>query len=254
MNAAALEAARAADVLVVMTDVAPVLAGKRPASRERAAVHPLDRALLEALPPAAATPSVLAVNKVDLLRDKARLLPLLEAFRELHDFAALVPTSLTHREGVELLLDELAKLLPEGPPGYDADTLTDRPVTYFIREYVREQVLLCARREVPHAVAVSVDKVEETPERITVYATLHVEKLGQRKIVVGKGGSQIKEIGTKARRRIAELVAKKVHLELFVRITPRWRNATRLLAELGYEPAAQEPPRTFGGRGRGNRS
>jgi GTP-binding protein Era len=234
MNVAALEAARAADVIVLMTDVSTLLGPRRPRP-DRPELDPLDRKLIESLPPAATTPSLLVINKVDLLRDKSRLLPLIEAFAKLHEFYASIPTSVTQRDGVDIVLDEIAARLPEGPPGYDADTLTDRPVTFFIREYVREQVLLAARREVPHAVAVSIENVDESPKSLSVQATLHVEKPGQRKIVVGKGGSQIKEIGTAARRRIQTLVGKKVHLELFVRVTPRWRNAARLLAELGYD-------------------
>jgi len=235
MNAAALEAARAADVVVLMTDVTTLLGPRHGRKRPTDPIDPLDRKLVESLPPAAATPSVLVVNKVDLLRDKSRLLPLMEAFGRLHEFCAAVPTSVTRRDGTMLVLDEIASRLPEGPPAYDADTLTDRPVTFFIREYIREQVLLVATREVPHAVAVSVDSVQESPRLLVVQATLHVEKTGQRKILVGRAGSQIKRIGSAARLRIQELVGKKVHLELFVRVTPRWRNAARLLAELGYD-------------------
>jgi GTP-binding protein Era len=235
MNASALEAARAADVVVLMTDVTALLGPRRGRVRLADPVDPLDSKLVQSLPPAATTPSLLVVNKVDLLRDKSRLLPLMEAFGRVHQFSAMVPTSVTARDGVTLVLDEIASRLPEGPPAYDADTLTDRPVTFFICEYVREQVLNVATREVPHAVAVSVDRVQESPRLLAVQATLHVEKPGQRKILVGRGGSQIKGIGSAARRRIEQLVGKQVHLELFVRVTPRWRNAARLLAELGYE-------------------
>jgi GTP-binding protein Era len=232
MNAAALEAARLADLLLFMTDVSVERVRGKALSVDRE-----DEELLAALPPR--TPTVAAVNKIDLCRDKGRLLPMLVELEKLRDFSAIVPVTLRDGRDAPLLLDALVKIAPEGPPGHEVDALTDRPTSYFAAEYVRESVLHATRAEVPHAVAVSVDEFSESPELVRIRATLHVEKPGQRKIVVGTGGATIREIGTRARKRIEALIERKVHLELFVRVTPRWRDAPRMLAELGHDPAAK---------------
>lgn len=232
MNATALEVARAAEVLLVMTDVDPKLAGDPARSVER------DQELLSLLP--SGPVKVLVLNKVDRVRDKKKLLPLLVAYEGAHDFAALVPTSLLGVEDAERVLETIAGLLPEGDAGYDADTLTDRSTPFFVREYVREQVLELTRGEVPHAVAVSVDAIEERDRVLAIKATIHVEKEGQRRILVGKGGATIRAIGTGARARLEALTGRHLFLELFVRVTAKWKNVPRQLAELGYE-APEEP-------------
>ena len=244
MNAAALDAARAADVVVMMTDVTTRIDEDRP--------------VLELLPREA--PTLLVVNKVDTLRDKSRLLPLLERFMGLHAFEEVIPVSVLRKEDVERVLGAIERTLPEGPAGYESESLTNRPVSFFIREYVREQVLTQASGEVPHAVAVSIDSIDEGDRVVVIRATLHVEKEGQRRILIGKGGERIRAIGIGARERIEELLERKVFLELFVRVTPRWKNAARQLGELGYDAMpieanelaaleAAEPAR----RGRGGR-
>ena len=113
-------------------------------------------------------------------------------------------------------------------------------MSFFGGEYVRESVLHATRAEVPHAVAVAVEEFVETPKIVRIRATLHVEKPGQRKILVGKGGTTIRDIGIQARKRVEALLDRKVHLELFVRVTPSWRDAPRLLAELGHDPVTSE--------------
>lgn len=232
MNATALEVARASDVLLVMTDVDPALAKNAAASVER------DREVLELLPDGPAR--LLVVNKVDLIRDKQKLLPILVAYEQAHDFAALLPVSLRSAGEVGRVLDAIVELLPEGEVGYDADTLTDRATPFFVREYVREQVLGLTKGEVPHAVAVSIDAIEERDRLLAVKATIHVEKEGQRRILIGKGGASIKAIGTGARKRLEELFGRKLYLELFVRVTPKWKNVPRQLAELGYEAPTEK--------------
>lgn len=232
MNAAAREAARSADVVVLMTDVS-CLRG----SRREAAKHPVaeeDAQLLTGLPPETAV--LVVINKIDLLKDKARLLPMMATFGELRATARCVPVSALQEDGVLQILDEIEALLPDGPPAYDPSTLTDRSTAFFVKEYIREQTSLSTRSEVPHAVAVSVEKFVEARHAVVIKATIHVEKAGQRTILIGRGGSKIKEIGTLARKRIEGLVGRKVHLELFVRVTPRWKDVPRQLAELGYEP------------------
>lgn len=241
MNAAALEAARAADLIVFMLDGA-ALVGQRAGALET--LHVEDAQLMRALPEG--VPRVLVVNKVDLIRDKTRLLPVLDELGKLGDFSAIVPTSMQEADGATRVLSEIARRLPEGPPGYESDQLTNRGADYFVREYVREQVLTSTSAEVPHAVAVQVDEISDDGRLLIAKATIHVEKVGQRKILIGQGGARIKRIGTEARRRLEQLLERKIHLELFVRVTPRWKNTPRQLAEIGYDaPADRELARTI---------
>ncbi len=245
MNTAAYESARAADATLMMTDVwrkpprEDRTLGGSTSTLESPWIRPGDRELLESLEDFAPGPRVLVINKVDLVRDKKQLLPMIQAYSNAARFEAIVPTSVLKHQGVSVVLDQLVPLLAEGPPGYDEDTLTNRPVLFFVREYVREAVLRSCEREVPHAVAVSVDRAEESGTLLSLSATIHVEKVGQRKIIVGKGGQQIKAIGIAARERIEALVDKQVHLELFVRVTPSWKDMPRQLAELGYDDPAR---------------
>jgi len=246
MNLSALEVLRTADAILFMTDVGSLL--KR--SPGSSLVDAEDREIVARMAKATGAPALLVINKVDLLADKTRLLPWMAEMGELHPFRALLPVSLLEASSRERILAELSQLLPEGEAGYPDDMLTDRPESYFAREYIREQVLRAARREVPHAVAVSIDSYEDGPVT-KIAATIHVEKPGQRKIVVGEGGSMIRTIGTRARERIEALIGHRVHLSLFVRVTPRWKNAPRRLAELGYAASPGTPePESGGGSAR----
>ena len=237
MNAAAIEAARTADIVLMMVNAQPP---RGRASDDPKATHAQDHALLELLKEIGAPPRVLVLNKVDRIKNKSVLLPLIGAFTQAHSFESVIPTSVLGRDGVDRVLSEVTQLLPEGSVEFDEDTLTDRPVRYFVREYVREQVMLRATREVPHAVAVSIDSVDEGPDALRAQATIHVQKAGQRGILVGRGGSAIREIGIGARERLQELLQKNVHLELFVRVTPHWKDVPRQLAELGYGYGSNE--------------
>jgi GTP-binding protein Era len=231
MNATARGAVRSTDLVVVMTDVSSLIGSKKDA--EKAPVLSEDADLIREVPDS--LPCLVVINKIDLLRDKSRLLPMLAALGEMRPLVATVPVSARAQDGVDRVLDEIASHLPEGPAGYDESTLTDKPTRFFVREYVREQVLIATEGEVPHAVAVSVEEYAETTRVVVIKATIHVEKQGQRAILVGKGGAKIKEIGIGARKRLESLIGRKVHLELFVRVTPRWKSAPRQLAELGYD-------------------
>jgi GTP-binding protein Era len=235
MNQRALDTLRSHDVVLFMTEVAKL--GSLPKKAWRPDFDPIqedDRRLLTLLPEE--TPVVLVLNKVDALSDKGRLLPLIDAFSKVRSFAAIIPTSVMTEDGVERVLAELEALLPEKEqPSYADDVLTDKPAIFFVREYVREQIMLSTQREVPHAVAVTVERFEEDDKLARVYATIHVEKPGQRVILVGHRGEQIKSIGIGARQRLEQLLGKQVHLELFVRVTERWKDVPRQLRELGYE-------------------
>jgi GTP-binding protein Era len=237
MNASAIDAARTADVVLFMTDISAANPPRKTAKDK--SNQELDDELFASIPKKAKV--VLAVNKVDALRDKGKLLPMLVAYQEKREFAALIPISVKNDDGVERVLEALAEVLPEGEAGFDEDTLTDRPTSFFAREYIREQVLLAMRSEIPHAVAVSIDEFIEGEKASSIKATLHVDKVGQRIILIGTGGLQIKAIRVGAQKRISQLLGHKVHLELFVRVTPQWKSMPRQLAELGYETPVGMP-------------
>jgi GTP-binding protein Era len=249
MNRTARDAAQGADVVVFVTDVPTDKEGgeKREGDAPRElAPHPGDLALLADI--GAGAPTLLVVNKVDRLKDKRALLALIERYMKVRSFEAIVPISARRADGVARVLDEVARLCPEGPARYEEDALTDRPTRFFAAEYVREQILLATKEEVPHASAVVIDEfVEPAGAGATrIAATIHVERAGQKKILVGAAGEMLKRIGTRARARIEELYGRKVHLELWVRVTPAWRGEPRQLDELGYGARGSE-----GGEGEG---
>jgi GTPase len=241
MNSSALSAVETADVVVFVADATSGAREAQRKSKRSDTVPPLhelvpeDAQLLQSMPRLGQVPAILALNKVDLVRDKGLLLPLLQSYLDAVPFRTLVPLSALENDGVDRLLDEIAGLLPEGEAAYPEDTLTDKPSSFFAREYVREQVLLSLKGEIPHAVAVTIDTFDEGSDKLRIAATIHVEKVGQRKIIVGTGGTVIKALRLAAERRLARLLGRKTRLELFVRVTPRWKDAPRMLAELGYE-------------------
>ncbi|MEZ4444758.1 MAG: GTPase Era [Polyangiaceae bacterium] len=231
MNRAARSAAKSADVIVFVTALP-----ERP--RPGLAPHRGDLELLGQLDPE--IPVVMVINKVDLAKDKKVLLPLMSALGEVRSFAAIVPISARRDEGVRLVLDEVAKLLPEGPAQFDEDTLTDRPLRWFVTEFVREPILAATSQEVPHAIAVTVERYDDGGEVVSIHATIHVERDGQKRIIIGDKGALIKRVGIKARQRIEELLERRVHLELFVRVTKDWRQRPQDLADFGLI-AGSEP-------------
>jgi GTP-binding protein Era len=223
LNRTARDATGEADVVIYMTSPSPSVS---------ASVHPGDETLLADV--GKGTPTVLVLNQVDRVRDKAKLLPLLQTLGAMRDFAAIVPISALRGDGVDLVLDEVAKLLPLAPAKFDEDTVTDRPVRFFAAEFVREQILLSTREEIPHAAAVEITSFEQKRGAVRIEATIHVEREGQKRILIGEGGEKLKAIGTVARGRIEELLEQKVHLALWVRVTEGWTESPSTLAELGY--------------------
>jgi GTP-binding protein Era len=187
---------------------------------------------------AARRPVVLAVNKVDKVKDKTTLLPKLAAWERAADFRAIVPLSALAGTNVERLAGELCKLLPEGPPLYGPETLTDRTERFLAAELVREQLFLRLRQEVPYAVAVMIEGWEERATDagadVVITATIVVERESQKAIVVGKGGAMIREVGTRARHEISDLLQRPAHLKLTVRVEPDWTTSAAALARLGY--------------------
>jgi GTP-binding protein Era len=245
MNAAADDALRAADVVLVMTDThrvrvrSSVLPRAAQPGDDLGELPAADLEVIERVP--SDMPAVLVINKVDRCADKRELLPTIDRFAKARDFVAILPASALAVADVQRILGVLAEALPERAATFDEDTLTDRPALFFVREYVREQVLRQTGREVPHAVAVTVDSAIDRGDVLVVQATVHVEKTGQRGILIGSRGARLRDIGTAARQRIEALLGRRVFLELFVRVTPRWKHVARQLAELGYEAGATAP-------------
>lgn len=181
-------------------------------------------------------PVLLVINKIDMIA-KESLLPLIDAYRQICPFASVVPVSALHGDGIERLLGEIPALLPEGPRYYPDDQLTDLPERFIVAEMIREQILMRTRDEVPYGVAVLVERFEENPGRnmVGIDAVINVEREAQKRILVGKGGIMIRQIGRAARLEIERLLGTKVHLELFVRVQKNWTRSGRLMKEFGYE-------------------
>jgi GTPase len=179
-------------------------------------------------------PAVLAINKVDTLGPKGMMLPMLEALHKAHEWRAVVPISAKSGDGVDLLVREMAAMLPVGERLFPEEMLTDRAERWLGAEFVREQVFLLTRQEIPYSIAVSIDSWNERDKDVMVEATIHVDKAAHKRIVVGEGGRMIREIGTRARQEISNLLAVPVHLKLFVRVDEGWTDNARQLRELGY--------------------
>ncbi|HYM37058.1 MAG TPA: GTPase Era, partial [Nitrospiraceae bacterium] len=175
----------------------------------------------------------LLINKVDAV-NKARVLPLIDAYRTMLDWAEVIPLSASTGINVDRLLDLTVKLLPEGQAPYGEDFLTDQPMRALAAELIREKILQQTRDELPYAVAVAIDRFEETGKLTKIAATILVEKDSQKAIVVGKGGQRLKEVGTAARLDMERLFGMKVFLELWVKVQEGWREDEQALAELGY--------------------
>jgi GTP-binding protein Era len=173
-------------------------------------------------------PAVIALNKIDR-RTPAQIAAQISVAAELGDFHALHPVSALTGDGIPALRDELASLLPEGPAYFPGGELTDTPLELRLAELIREKALALTREEVPHALAVEVEEV--TPRRVT--ATILVETQSQKQIVVGKGGSMIREIGTRSRPELEHLLGHRVFLDLRVKVRAKWRRDEALLERLG---------------------
>ena len=180
------------------------------------------------------TRAFLVLNKVDLLRDKSRLLPVIEEYRKLYDFAEVIPISALKRDGLNVLLKKVIAALPAGPAYFSEDQITDQPARFMTAEIIREQVLLATEEEIPYATTVMVDAFEEGRKLTRISATIYCEREGQKGILVGKGGQMLKKIGTGARLQIERMLGTKVFLELYVKVQPGWRNSRGFVEELDW--------------------
>ncbi len=181
------------------------------------------------------TPVILVVNKIDKLQDKGKILQIIESYGKSHDFAAVVPVSALEDKEFSQLTDEIIKYLPEGPPYFPEDMITDQPERIMAAEMIREKILQLTRDEVPHSVAVEVlDFKERDNGSIYISANIYVERESQKGIIIGAGGSLLKKIGAKARSELENFLGNKVYLELWVKVRADWRNREKDLRDLGY--------------------
>jgi GTP-binding protein Era len=176
---------------------------------------------------------LLLLNKIDRV-DKPDLLPLIERCQREAEFAEIIPISALKGNGVEDALNAIIARLPDGPPLFPPDQITDQPERFLAAEIVREKAMTATREEVPHAVAVIVESFEETPKIVRISATVHVEREGQKGIIIGAGGLTLKRIGTEARRELEVLLGAKVFLELRVKVSSNWRDNPALVRQMDW--------------------
>ena len=180
------------------------------------------------------TPIFLVLNKIDPVTPEV-LLERVESYKDALDFAGVFPISVLQGNNVNELMEGLINALPEGPQYYPADQITDHPEYFVVSELIREKILQLTQEEIPHSVAVTVDKMQKDEfDKVHVYANIIVERKSQKGIIIGKGGRLLKEIGTRARRDIQQLLGNKVYLELWVKVEKDWRKRKSNLQEYGY--------------------
>ncbi|GEN57410.1 GTPase Era [Halolactibacillus alkaliphilus] len=181
-------------------------------------------------------PVYLIINKIDRIHPD-KLFQLITEYKDKFDFKEIIPISALEGNNVTHLLEVLTDQLPEGPQYYPKDQVTDHPERFIISELIREKVLHHTREEVPHSIAVVIEKIEKNPdEKVLVQANIIVERSTQKGIIIGKQGSMLKKIGHQARRDIERLLGNKVYLELWVKVKKDWRNQERYLSEFGFNP------------------
>jgi GTP-binding protein Era len=177
--------------------------------------------------------TILVLNKVDKV-SKQKLLPIMDAFAKAHPFAAILPISALKGDGCDALLREILKMLPESEPYFPEDQVTDQPERFLAAEIVREKAIALTYHEVPHALAVAVDKWEERPKLLRIQMTLTVERASQKKILIGQKGEMLKKIGTQARKELEEILGTKIFLGLFVKVSENWRENPMAVRELDW--------------------
>jgi GTP-binding protein Era len=221
MMAQVREALDGCDLVLVIAD-----ASRRP--------EPEDEALLN-LVKSSKTQAFLLLNKIDLLRgDKGKLLPLIEHYAKRHQFREVIPISARKREGLDMLLEKMLKTLPEGPPYFPEDQVTDQPSRFMAGELIREQVLMATSEEVPYSTTVVIEQFDEGKKLTRIAAAIFCEREGQKRILIGKQGQMLKKIGTAARLEMERMLGTKVFLELFVKVSPNWRESKGFVEELDW--------------------
>ena len=179
-------------------------------------------------------PILLIINKIDLLTGNADLLKVIDRWKEILPNAEVFPTSAKEHFNVDNLMKRIVELLPDSPPFFGKDALTDKPARFFVTEIIREKILLNCDKEVPYSAEVLVEKFDEKERSIHIMAVVYVERDSQKAIVIGKGGAMLKRIGIDARKDIETFFGKKVYLEIFVKVEKDWRNRENKLRAFGY--------------------
>jgi len=221
MVSTAIASGRDADILLFLIEGSSPLIEK-------------DRQMIESLKGSRGVP-FLIVNKIDLVR-KESLLPIIDQYQKFHSFQEIIPISAITGEGVDILLDEILRYLPESPPYYPEDVITDQTERFWVSEIIREKVIQHSYQEIPYSTAVTIEEFKEHPEKnlVVINGTIHVERNSQKKIIIGKGGQKLKSIGETARKEIEALLGTRVFLELWVNVEEKWTQDSRALNRLGY--------------------
>jgi GTP-binding protein Era len=217
----AIASSREADVLLLIVEATSPLVEE-------------DRQMIESLKGSRGVP-FLIINKIDLVR-KEKLLSIIDHYQKLHPFQAILPLSAITGEGIEILLEEIIEALPESPPYYPEDMITDQTERFLVSEMIREKVIEQTYQEIPYATAVTIESFKEHPEEnlVVIKATIHVERISQKKILIGKGGQKLKQIGEMARKSMEAFLERKVFLELWVNVEKNWTQDPPALNRLGY--------------------
>ena len=182
------------------------------------------------------TPVILVINKIDTLKKQEEILTFIDAYKDVCDFAEIVPLSALKEKNTDLLLDLLFKYLPYGPMFYDEDTVTDQPMRQIASELIREKALRLLNDEIPHGIAVTIEKMRERGNKIMdIEASIVCERDSHNGIIIGKGGSMLKRIGTDARKEIEAMLEMKVNLQLWVKVRKEWRDSELYMKNYGYD-------------------
>ncbi|MGQ9648019.1 MAG: GTPase Era [Thermodesulfobacteriota bacterium] len=217
----AIASGREADVLLFMIEATAPLIEE-------------DRQGLDSLKGSRGVP-FLVINKIDLVK-RQTLLPIIDQYQKLHRFEAIVPISAITGEGIEILFKEIMRVLPESPPYYPEDMVTDQTERFLVSELIREKVIEQTYQEIPYSTAVTIESFKEVPEKnlVVIKATIHVERPSQKKILIGRGGQKLKQIGEMARKTVEAFLERKVFLELWVNVEKNWTRDPSTLSRLGY--------------------
>ena len=198
-------------------------------------IGPGDRLVIERVKQAN-IPVFLVINKIDLVAPD-ELLPIIDTYRQEHDFDEIYPISATEGNNVDALIKGIKEIIPEGPQYYPADQVMDHPEYFIVAEFIREKILELTREEIPHSVAVQVESMKRNEDdKIEIQAAIIVERSSQKGIIIGAQGSMIKKIGQRARRDIEILLGDKVYLDLWVKVQKNWRDRRTQLNDFGYQP------------------